>query len=68
MEKEPPLCICCNQPMKLVKTHKTIPSRPYRIRVYFCNLCNYSESVYADGSIDEANVNSAVKKASKLYE
>jgi len=65
-EKQPPVCAICNQPMKLEKTLKTTPNRSYRIRTYFCSLCDYSEQVYANGSVEKENIERAIKKASKL--
>jgi len=31
-------------------------------------MCDYSESVYADGEIDESNIQAAIKKAMSWYE
>lgn len=64
--KKSPLCAICNQPMKLINTLKTTPNRSYRIRTFFCSLCNYSEQVYANGSVEQENIEKAIKKASKL--
>lgn len=61
-----PECINCHQEMRLVKTLKPTPNRQYRIRKFHCDLCDYSESVYGTGEIDEININNAIEESNKI--
>lgn len=67
-----PACEGCGQEMKLVKSGKAKVYPFHRIRRYWCQLCDYTKTIYADGLRDEifkpAYAKSEVKKMYKQEE
>ncbi len=58
VQGKPLMCLCCGQQMEL---KKYIPStkkgnrgkaRGYRIRKFWCDLCEVGQTIYADGGRD----------------
>jgi hypothetical protein len=42
--EDSPLCPCCREPMKLVRTFRPFAGTP-EIRVFYCEGCKHSETV-----------------------
>ena len=42
-------CMSCNQPMRLLKK---IKRNSYWIRRFYCDICDITETIYADGERD----------------
>lgn len=63
-------CLSCGEPMVLKETFTTgnyKGYKKYRVRRYYCNICDEQRTIFADGFIDEIiTPESAVKEAKKL--
>lgn len=66
-------CDNCNQPLRQIEKLETKPrgkfKKKYRIRRFFCDLCEIPKTVFATGYRDsQVEPENAIDEVKKLYE